>query len=112
MKLINGFTSDANQKMTITMDDGSLCNLNISYWDNQKGWYYNFTHPLLVQGWRRIVCSPNLLRQFRNVINFGFYVNTTDGLEPIYQTDFTNGRAFFFVLNKNDVAAVEANIIG
>jgi len=84
--------------------------MNISYWAQQQGWYYNFTHPLLTQGWRRMVSSPNMLRQFRGFINFGLYLNTSDGYEPVFLEDFASGRAQLYQLNAQDIVSCETLI--
>ncbi len=52
-----------------------------------------------------------MLRQFRNIIPFGLACVIADGFEPVYQDDFTSGRASLYLLNEADVAEVETLII-
>ena len=121
MNIVNNLSNNPNQSFSLTVYDGSIVTVNLSYWANQQGWYYNFSHPLLSQGWRRLVNSPNLLRQFRNVINFGLYCYVSDGYEPIYINDFTSGRVVLYLLNAqatqpsgtvvNEIQLVETNVI-
>jgi hypothetical protein len=122
MNIINNLTNSPNQSFTLTVSDGSLINMSLCYIQNQSGWFYSFVHPLLTVGWRRLVISPNLLRQFRNFIPFGLYCTSTDSYEPVFIDDFINQRVTIFLLNAqalqpngiiiNELLEVEQNVIG
>ena len=111
MKQIKSFTNAPSQSWQIILDDGSMINFSMWYCDNQKGWFYSFSYGTFVVHNRRMVTSPNLLRQFREILPFGFALLTTDNQEPVFIDDFANGRVSFYVLNSDDVAAVEAKMV-
>ncbi|RTL04651.1 hypothetical protein EKK58_10095 [Candidatus Dependentiae bacterium] len=110
MRLITSFTADPTQSISLVLDDGSKVNFTMRYISNQVGWFYSIEYGSFVVNNRRIVTSPNMLRAFRGIINFGIGVSTADGYEPIYIDDFSNGRASFYLLNEADVLAVEQAI--
>lgn len=111
MKTINEFTSEPKQKHVLTLEDGTVINITFEYRANQIGWFMSLTYEGRAFNNRRIVTSPNMLRQFKNIIPFGLGCSTTDGGEPTFQEDFSSKRAIFYLLNADDVQGVEDNII-
>jgi hypothetical protein len=112
MNLINTITDDPNQSMTLKLSAGDTVAFNLSYLESQQGWYYSLTYGTFPLTMRRIVTSVNMLRGFRNLLPFGFACITSDGYEPVFKDDFSNGRAQFYLLNADDVTAVESLIAG
>jgi len=110
MRIINEITDEPRQKHTLTLDDGSSVEFEIVYIRNQRGWFYSYTYGDFVIVNQRLVVSPNLIRKYKNILPFGFACTTTDGYEPVNQDDFSTKRASFYLLNQEDVAAVEVFI--
>jgi len=54
------------------------------------------------------VTSPNILRNYKNILPFGISIITEDGSEPFLIDDFSTGRVGFFVLNKEEVESFES----
>lgn len=111
MKAITALTSDPKQNIKIVLDSGGTVSLTLEFVSSQRGWFYSIAYP----GWtgvsrRRLVNSPNILRQFRGVIPFGFMCAVLDGQEPIYQDDFSEGRVQLHVLDQADIATMETYI--
>jgi hypothetical protein len=112
MKQITSITDDPKQTMTITLNDGSLLILTMQYIQANKGWFLSLIYgSLLTINMRRVVSSPNLLRAFRNIVPFGIACKVSDTLEPIYKTDFLNGRAKLLILDSDGVGYVEDTVI-
>ncbi len=110
MKQITSITNDANQILSMVLDDGSKVNMSLNYWPNQSGWFYSLNYGQFSVSNRRMVNSPNMLRQFRSIIPFGLCCTIIDGYELIYQDDFTSGRASLYVLNSEDLISTETLI--
>jgi hypothetical protein len=113
MKYIGTITSDPKQNIKIITDDGSKISLTLEYRSMRQGWYYSLVWGSFEVNNRRLVTGYNILRQFRNILPFGFSVtvnNSPKGNEAVFQEDFVNGRAQFYLLNSEDVAAVEEKI--
>jgi len=111
--LIQGINQGTTQNFNLTIADGSIVNMTIYYIPQQMGWFYNLswnnnTSSFILNG-RRIVCSPNMLRQYQNNIPFGLSCATADGTEPMNVTDFTSGFAKLFLLDGVGVFYMESN---
>lgn len=110
MKRISSITNDAKQVVNLVLDDGSRVNMSLEFCPNQLAWFYSLTRGSFSVKNRRLVNSPNLLRQFRNIIPFGICCTVVDGYEILYQDDFVNGRVNLYTLNSNDVVETETLI--
>ena len=110
MKIITGLTTDPNQNMKVSLDDGTLFSLSLVFSSNQQGWFYSLIYGSFSVNNRRLVTSPNMLRSLRTQIPFGINCVSYDGREPIYLTDFTSGRITLCYLNQSDVALAEVLI--
>ena len=110
MKQITSVTNDANQILAVVLDDGTRVSMTLTYCPNQLGWFYSLTYGDFQVNDRRIVNSPNMLRQFRTIVPFGLACLVVDGYEPIYQSDFVSSRAALYILNEEDVAETETLI--
>ena len=110
---LQNLTNAPDQLVTLTMPDGSSGSLEIIYLGAPQRWIYNLTHPSLPAGainGANICAHPNLLRQFKNIIDFGLACVTTTGLDPVNLTDFTTGIASLYILDASDVQTVESTI--
>jgi hypothetical protein len=107
MTYINTITDDPVQTMTLKLDNGDSVIFNLSYFESQKGWFYNITYGTFALYNRRIVTGVNMLRGFRNLLPFGFACITDDGYEPVFKEDFKNSRAKFLLLDETDIGKVE-----
>lgn len=110
---IVNFTNDPNQNIVIVLGDGSSINLTLNYYAGQQGWFYSFNYNSgqFVVNNRRIVTSPNMLSAFKNIIEFGFAVTTSDNYESIFLSDFISGRAKFYILESADVINIANTMV-
>ncbi|MDR3244664.1 MAG: hypothetical protein LBT79_07950 [Elusimicrobiota bacterium] len=107
MQTIENLTSESNQKHTIIIETGEKLVIELFYCSTQIGWYINASlNDWSIKG-IRVVNSPNLLRQFNNVISFGIACDVNDLNEPLSIQDFLVGRANLHILNKEDVNYIE-----
>ena len=109
--ILTGLTDQPNQQYPITLPDGSTATMLLQFWPQQLGWFYELTWdgqtPQFEEGLAQLVASPNILRQWKNVIPFGLALATKTGLDPTNQEDFVNGNATLLLLNPSDVGSVE-----
>ena len=112
MNLIDNITDQANQETKPVLDDGSILTLDLMFNGSTQRWMMNVSHPLLTVNGIAICNFPNLLRDWRNVIDFGLACITTSGVDPVNVEDFVNGNASLYLLNAADVAAAESTIFG
>ena len=114
IQIIN-LTDAADQINNIQMPDGSTGILEIIYLPTIQRWIYNFTHPSfpngMIQG-QGLCAYPNLLRQFKNIIDFGLACQTTTGTDPVNSFDFLDGNASLYILDAQDVISAEQTFFG
>lgn len=114
MKSVVGLTTQANQASFILLEDGSRAQLTLYYRPQQLGWFFKLAWPgnaalpvpFTLNGCR-LVTSPNILRQYRNLIPFGLMMYTIDQNEPIGRTCFVDGTADLILLNATEVEEIE-----
>ena len=109
MKQITEITNDYNQKLDITTEDNQSFELKLSYSDQQQGWFYSITFGDIIIDGSRIVTSPNILKNYQNILPFGIAIATDDLSEPVFLDDFSTQRASFFLLTAEEVQGVETD---
>ena len=110
MQLVDFITDSPSQKLILLLENGTRMNFNIRFFDNQDGWFFDLIYGSFAVYNRRIVTSPNLLRQFRGIIPFGLACVTSDGHEPIFQNDFLTKRAKIYLVDSDEVESIEDSI--
>ena len=110
MNLVTAFTNDYSQLIDLTLEDGSIVNMSLTYVASQQGWFYSITYGSFSVLGMRLITGLNLLRKYRNIIPFGIRVDTSDGYEPVNINDFSSGRITFNLLSALDVQLTETYI--
>ncbi len=112
MLLINELTDDFKQKHSIILPNGRTADLILEFKPQQTGWFMSLTYLEFTVTGYRVTCSPNFTRQFKNLIPFGIACFVDQNQEPMFQEDFSSGRAKLYLLTSEEVAALEAFIGG
>lgn len=102
-----GITDDPKQEMSFVLDDQTRIYLYMEFRPQQLGWFATIQWGEWVVRGIRLSASPNLLRQYQNQIPFGLMVLMSGSLDPIHITDFADGSAQMYVLNAEEVEAVD-----
>ena len=108
MKQIQGISSQPKQQFTIPLTDGTRVSAYMEYRPQQLGWFLNLTWQTWTLNGLRVTASPNILRQWQNVIPFGLSVLTSGNVEPLNITDFENTTAVMLLLEGSDIALVNS----
>lgn len=106
MKILTGFTSQPKQLLSFVLDDGSTVTMSMAYAQQQLGWFADFQWSNWSVTGLRLTASPNLLRMEQRILPFGFAIVTSNNVEPLNLQDFADGTAQVWLLNADDVAAV------
>ena len=112
MNRIDNLSGNAFQQSFLQMPDGSTGQLNLYYRAAVSRWFFDFIHPQFPNGsllGAGLCAHPNLLRQFKNILTFGFACTTTNGVDPVSIDDFTDGNASLYILDSADVQSVETS---
>lgn len=110
MQQITSIKSAYNQRMQLLLENNETVNFNIYFSARQQCWYYDFEYKNIICNGSKIVLSPNSIRQFKNILPFGFMFISDSYVEPFSIDDFSSGRISFFLLNKEEVQQVEREI--
>jgi hypothetical protein len=113
MYSVNQITSDPKQSQQLYLPDGSAISLSLEYKSQQYGWFMSISYGdnFTVTG-LRVVTSPNLLQQFKNILPFGMAVTMKGNLEPTNIQDFSSGNAKMYILTSGEVDQFEAYLNG
>lgn len=110
MTTVQGLNDSGNQVVSIPLADGTRVSLTLYFRPQQSAWFFDVVYNAFTCLGRRMVCSPNLLRQFRNIVPFGLAVFTVGNVEPNTQTAFVDGTASLVLLDSTDVSSVETTL--
>lgn len=102
-------TNAARQRMTLTLYNGEVAEIEIYYQPQQQGWFItelNYGDTFTLKG-VRITNSPNFLRQYKNFIPFGLACFSDNGRDPMLQQDFSSGTNRLFILSEAEVLEYE-----
>ncbi|MGB8297056.1 MAG: hypothetical protein WCG85_16630 [Polyangia bacterium] len=105
MKLITGITDAPVQTFGLILEDGSKVSGTLRFRDQQTGWFLDVTYGTVVINGLRLVSTPNLLRQFREIIPFGLAFTMPAGADPFDLEAFSTGT--FALLEGTDLSDIE-----
>ena len=111
MKQINNLTDDARQITHFVLDDGNIIDITFTYLATIQHWQIDIIHSKLTLYGQLLSSNFNLLRQYKNILNFGIACITSDGTEPVLQNDFISGRVAIYILDEIDVQTIEQGIL-
>ena len=113
MLRIEHITNDPLQQQVLVLPDGSSLTIELYYRLQQAGWFFNnLTHGDFALNGMRVTNGLNILRQFKNTINFGLACYTDGDREPTQLSDFLSGVSKLYVLTSDDVLEVENILAG
>ncbi len=119
MTIIDNLTDAADQTTTLILPDNTAATLRLRYRPRTKRWLADVGYPNATLDGKPfqangidVCCFPNVMRAWREILPFGIAFLTADFTDPMVVEDFASGRVTAFILNADDVLAVEANVIG
>ena len=113
MKLIQNVTADPTQQQTLILDDGTRIDFTMYFRPMMYGWFFEkLVYGDFVLNSSRIVTSPNMLQQYKNVIPFGIACYTSDKQEPKLLQDFSSGYAKLYLLSAAEVIQLSEYLSG
>lgn len=110
MKYLNKLSSASFQSVIIPAIEGKSATCVFRYMPTQKRWMIDIEYGDFVLKGYYVSCAPNFLRKFRNIIPFGMTCMTTHGFDPYLANEFENQISLLYLLDKDDVQAVEIGL--
>jgi len=108
MQLITKLTDESKQNFKMVALDGNLIDFYFYYSSTQECWNVDVAWNDFILRGSQLCNSPNLLRNYKNIIPFGLLCNSLDRFDPAYINDFISGRVSVFLLSQVEVEAIEA----
>tara|TARA_R110000803_G_scaffold188737_2_gene251204 strand:+ start:324 stop:662 length:339 start_codon:yes stop_codon:yes gene_type:complete len=109
MKQIDKLTAANKQNFRLTTEDGEAIEVYLYYNPSQETWNISIGFGDFALNGLQLVVSPNILRQYQNVLPFGIAVGSIDGQDPRYITDFVSNRVGVLLLTSEEVEITEGN---
>ena len=103
MFIVDSISTDAKQRQSLTIADGTSFVLELEYKPQQYGWFITrleYGDFLLTN--IRVCTSPNLLHQYKNKLPFGIAVVSKNNFEPTQQEDFSLKNSIMYVLTDTE----------
>jgi hypothetical protein len=107
---LTNLTNGPKQAFNLVGEEGQIIPMTLTYLPRIGSWKFSLSWNGTEIDGALLTCSPNILRNYRNVFSFGILCGSTDGFEPKYLNDFQSGRVLIYLLNRADVAEVESLI--
>lgn len=111
MQQLNNLSDDANQLVTYVLDDGSTVQMTFVFRPAIGRWTVDVSHSEVTLYGVNVCLSPNMLRQWKNIIPFGIAILSNNGLDPFQITDFIDGTVTVNMLSADEVQQVETDIL-
>lgn len=105
---VDKLTADPSQQYTLVTDDGNTIPFALQFLPRQQAWKFDIAYGSLTLRGAMLTCSPNIMRQYKNIVPFGMSVISNDALDPSYIDDFTSGRISIYLLDAAEVAGIES----
>lgn len=107
MRQINKITDDAVQQFNLIGDAGQNISFLLYWVPTQEAWFCDIEYNTFIVNGVQLTVSPNLLRNYRNLINFGIGMASVDGYESLSIEDFITGRLTLYLLSQEEVQQIE-----
>lgn len=111
MRILDGIRAIGTQRFRTTGYENQTIEIVLYYLPAISRWKMDIESGDFVLNGIRIDHHPNLLVQYKNVVEFGIScIVTTDKGEPFLVNDFSSGRCQLVILSKEEVEAVEETL--
>lgn len=107
MRYIDKITDGSKQKFILVSETGEKIDFYLYFMPSQNSWFFNISYGDFTASGLKVSCSPNMLRQWRNKIDFGLACISLNDYDPRTLNAFTSGETQLCLLNSDDVSNIE-----
>ncbi len=98
----------AKQNFKVSIANYDFVDVTLEFSRSQYSWYMSIKWGDAFEvNNDRVACSPNLLRQYRDIIPFGFLIRGPDSIDPFAIDAWMNGWGIY-ILDETDLIDVES----
>lgn len=109
---IQNITQDPRQNFIINIPGSDPAILDLEYLSTQQGWFLTITHKTFQASKIRLCVCPNVLRQWKYILPFGFACLSNNKQDPMTIDAFTSGQSQLLFLESADVQDFEETFYG
>ena len=106
MRKIDGLSAQPNQRFRMTSDDGEPIRFRLVFRPTSEQWYIDVESGNFAINGLRVVESPDLLYQYRNIVPFGILCRVRGDGEPQVVNDFASERVAIYLVEGDTLAGV------
>jgi hypothetical protein len=107
MRKINNLNDAYKQVFSISIEGYSAVEISLEFKPQQYAWFMSLTWGSFSLNQERVAISPNLLRQFKNIIPFGILVSSINLVDPFSVDAWLTGWEIN-ILDQSELELVEA----
>lgn len=107
MILFNFITDYPAQRFQVVGENKEQINIALRYMPSVQSWRMDISYNDFKAYGLVLVNSPNILRQWKNILPFGLNIGSIDGVDPMYLDDFSKGRVSMTLLNSSERDVME-----
>lgn len=107
MYLISVLNDRPKQTFKAVIDGYDTATITLEFKPEQLGWFMSIVWGTFELYNERVATSPNLLRQFSNIIPFGILIDGVNAIDPLKIDSWVTDNNFY-ILDKSDLDEVEA----
>ena len=106
MYLISVLNDRPKQTFKAVIDGYDTAAITLEFKPEQLGWFMSIVWGTFEMYNERLATSPNLLRQFKNIIPFGILIEGTEGIDPLKIDSWLTDNKFYMI-DQADIEEVE-----
>ena len=110
MRKISSLTADPRQTFNAVISGYASAVIVIEYRDLQYGWFISVQWGSFVLNNERVSNSPNLLRQFQNLLPFGIMISGKNDVDPMLIDSWVTTNDLYIV-DSTDFDLVDAEYV-
>ena len=111
MRKITILNDSPKQTFKYNIDGYDAVEIYLEFKPQQYSWFFNLTWGTFKLFGERVAVSPNLLRQFKDLLPFGIMIEGENALDPFEIDSWINKNNFYF-LTSDEVLTVESDTYG
>lgn len=107
MRQIEKLDDTAKQVFRVSIDGYDEVEISLEFKPLQYAWFMSLTWGTFSLNNERVAISPNLLRQFQNILPFGIQISNVDAIDPFSKDAWLSGWEMY-ILSEDELVEVEA----
>ena len=111
MKEITNLNDAPKQTFKFNLEGYDYVEIYLEFKPQQYSWFFNLTWGTFKLFGERVAVSPNLLRQFKDMIPFGIQITGDSALDPFAVDSWVTSNKFNF-LSADEVLTIESDYYG